>query len=440
MAFLQCLCALRPDLDEAVLLAAHTRPDGKKNAIEFDALLEEAVPELQLRDRTTEPVVGLIGHIFEACGWNPDHAAYCEGMLDLALEAARMREPGIAGFLGVWDRTGSERSIRVSSGADAVRILTIHKAKGLAFPVVLVPFDPKKLSSFKDEIPVELDAAVYGLPAALLSDSDLKGSPIEAYRHEELGRVVLDAVNLAYVAMTRAEERLDVLLEFEKEEEGMSEKVTLPQLLSAAIEAGVAMGSPLEWGTGGRKGGEPKVGGEVPVAPVLLTGAAVKMRVALARAAWDGTWVAGWSPTEFGEAVHGVLGRLRTRADWAHVAPALQAGLRMDERQWEAVQAAVDGVLGSPECAAFFEEGAEVLCEHDLVGTNGEVVRPDRLVRRGNRWEVVDFKTGKEQPDHRAQVRGYMAAVAAAEPGAEVRGYLVYINGLRRVAVNADGE
>ena len=440
VAFLQCLCALRPDLNEAALLADHTRPDGKKDLIDLDGLLKKVAPGLQLQDRTTEPVVGLIGHIFEACGWNPDHAAYCEGMLDLALEAARMREPGIAGFLGVWDRTGSERSIRVSSGADAVRILTIHKAKGLAFPVVLVPFDPKKLSNFKDEIPVELDAAVYGLPAALLSDSDLKGSPIEAYRHEELGRVVLDAVNLAYVAMTRAEERLDALLEFEKEEDGPSETVTLPKLLSAAIEAGVATGNPVEWGAGGRKGGEAKAVGGVPVSPVLQTGAATKMRVAVTRAAWDGTWVAGWSPVEFGEAVHGVLGRVRTRADWARLAPALGAGLRMERRQWEAVQAAVDGVLGSPECGGFFDEGAEVLCEHDLVGVRGTLLRPDRLVRRGNRWEVVDFKTGKEDPEHRAQVRGYMAAVAAAEPGAEVHGYLVYINGLRRVAVNADGE
>jgi len=438
VAFLQCLCALRPELDEAALLAAHTVEAEKKNVLNFARLLKAVVPELALLDRTTEPVVGLIGHIFEACGWNPDHAAYCEGMLDLALEAARMREPGIAGLLGVWDRKGSERSIRVSSGADAVRILTIHKAKGLAFPVVLVPFDPKKLSNFKDEIPVELDAAVYGLPAALLSDSDLKETPLEHCRQEELARGVLDAVNLAYVAMTRAEERLDVLLEFEKEEPG--EAVTLPGMLAAALEAGVSTDSPLAWGDGGRKGGGAAAMDAVPLSPALQTGAAVELRVAVPRAAWDGTWVAGWNPAEFGEAVHGVLGRVRTRADWGRLAPALGAGLRMDARQWEAVQAAVDGVLRTPECSAFFEEGAEVLCEYELVGLRGGVLRPDRLVRRGNRWEVVDFKTGKESPTHHQQVREYMAAVAAAEPGAEVHGYLLYINDLRVVAVNAAGE
>lgn len=438
VAFLQCLCALRPELDEAALLAAHTVEAEKKNVLNFAALLKAVVPELALLERTTEPVVGLIGHIFEACGWNPDHAAYCEGMLDLALEAARMREPGIAGLLGVWDRKGSERSIRVSSGADAVRILTIHKAKGLAFPVVLVPFDPKKLSNFKDEIPVELDAAVYGLPAALLSDSDLKETPLEHCRQEELARGVLDAVNLAYVAMTRAEERLDVLLEFEKEEPG--EAVTLPWMLAAALEAGVSTDSPLAWGDGGRKGGGAAAMDAVPLSPALQTGAAVELRVAVPRAAWDGTWVAGWNPAEFGEAVHGVLGRVRTRADWGRLAPALGAGLRMDARQWEAVQAAVDGVLRTPECSAFFEEGAEVLCEYELVGLRGGVLRPDRLVRRGNRWEVVDFKTGKEAPTHHRQVREYMAAVAAAEPGAEVHGYLLYINDLRVVAVNAAGE
>jgi ATP-dependent exoDNAse (exonuclease V) beta subunit len=441
VVFLQCACALRSDLDEMALLTAHTHPDGEHDGVRLEALLKDVAPDLALRERSTEPVVGLIGHIFEACGWNPDHAAYCEGMLDLALEAARMRDPGIAGFLNVWDRKGSERSIRVSAGADAVRILTVHKAKGLAFPVVLAPFDSSTLSTFKDEIPVPLDAAKFGVPAALLRDGDLKESPVESYRQEELDRVMLDAVNLAYVAMTRAEERLDVLLEFPPDgKENKEPALTLPRLLAAALERAFGKWEVLEQGEGGRK----RAGGEVEemavLSPALRTGAAVRMRVAPPRAAWDGTWIAGWSPREFGDAVHGVLSRVRTSEDWGRLSAALASGLRMEPAQWQAVKAAVEAVVLTPVGAEFFAADAEVLCEHDLVDGQGVVVRPDRLVRRGNRWDVVDFKTGKETANHRAQVRKYMAAVQAAEPAAEVRGYLLYINDLKKVAVNLDGE
>ncbi|MGA1373414.1 MAG: UvrD-helicase domain-containing protein [Flavobacteriales bacterium] len=441
VVFLQCACALRPDLDEMALLTAHTHPDGEHDGVRLEALLKDVAPDLALRERSTEPVVGLIGHIFEACGWNPDHAAYCEGMLDLALEAARMRDPGIAGFLNVWDRKGSERSIRVSAGADAVRILTVHKAKGLAFPVVLAPFDSSSLSSFKDEIPVPLDAAKFGVPAALLRDGDLKESPVESYRQEELDRVVLDAVNLAYVAMTRAEERLDVLLEFPPEgKENKEPALTLPRLLAAALERAFGKWEVLEQGEGGRKRAGSEVEEMAALSPALRTGAAVRMRVAPPRAAWDGTWIAGWSPREFGDAVHGVLSRVRSSEDWGRLSSALASGLRMEPAQWQAVKAAVEAVVLTPVGAEFFASDAEVLCEHDLVDGQGAVVRPDRLVRRGNRWDVVDFKTGKETANHRAQVRKYMAAVQAAEPAAEVRGYLLYINDLKKVVVNLDGE
>jgi CRISPR/Cas system-associated exonuclease Cas4 (RecB family) len=119
---------------------------------------------------------------------------------------------------------------------------------------------------------------------------------------------------------------------------------------------------------------------------------------------------------------------------------ALASGLRMEPAQWQAVKTAVEAVVLTPVGAEFFAPDAEVLCEHDLVDGQGQVVRPDRLVRRGNCWDVVDFKTGQETATHRAQVRKYMAAVQAAEPSAEVRGYLLYINELKKVAVNLDGE
>jgi hypothetical protein len=241
--------------------------------------------------------------------------------------------------------------------------------------------------------------------------------------------------------MTRVEERLDVLLEFPPEGNGKKEPaLTLPRLLAAALERAFGKWEVLEQGEGGRK----RAGGEVEemaaLSPALRTGAAVRMRVAPPRAAWDGTWIAGWSPREFGDAVHGVLSRVRSSEDWGRLSAALASGLRMEPAQWQAVKTAVEAVVLTPVGAEFFAPDAEVLCEHDLVDGQGQVVRPDRLVRRGNCWDVVDFKTGQETATHRAQVRKYMAAVQAAEPSAEVRGYLLYINELKKVAVNLDGE
>ena len=109
--------------------------------------------------------------------------------------------------------------------------MTPHKAKGLDFKVVIAPIHPEKIDRFKDEIPVRLDAARFGLPAALLRDSDLKDTVMDHERQAEIDRTVLDALNVAYVAATRAVDRLDIGLEFDKPPSADMAIQTLPQLL-----------------------------------------------------------------------------------------------------------------------------------------------------------------------------------------------------------------
>ena len=130
--------------------------------------------------------------------------AYAEGMLEAAQELGVQRNGTVRTFLDWWDRKGKQRSIRVSGGNSAVQIMTPHKAKGLDFTIVIAPVIDSDFTKFKDELPVLLDASEYGLPAALLRDSDLKDTPLNSIREEEIGRTQLDALNIAYVAMTRA--------------------------------------------------------------------------------------------------------------------------------------------------------------------------------------------------------------------------------------------
>ena len=88
--------------------------------------------------------------------------AYTEGMLELVHEVVTQRRGTLKDFLSYWDRRGHKRSIRVSGAQDAVQIMTPHKAKGLDFKVVIAPVHPEKIDRFKDEIPVQLDAAQFG--------------------------------------------------------------------------------------------------------------------------------------------------------------------------------------------------------------------------------------------------------------------------------------
>lgn len=64
--------------------------------------------------------------------------------LDLVLERDAKNKSSVADFLEYWDKIGFEKSIPSPEGTNAIRIMTIHKSKGLEFPVVIYPL-PKKI-------------------------------------------------------------------------------------------------------------------------------------------------------------------------------------------------------------------------------------------------------------------------------------------------------
>jgi ATP-dependent exoDNAse (exonuclease V) beta subunit len=66
--------------------------------------------------------------------------SYIQYFLDIVLERDIRNQAGISDFLNYWDKNAEKFSIPSPEGTNAVRIMTIHKSKGLEFPVVIFPF------------------------------------------------------------------------------------------------------------------------------------------------------------------------------------------------------------------------------------------------------------------------------------------------------------
>lgn len=451
IAFTQCFTAVKPELDESELLWSKTEVNRSVNASgnsyemgKLDAMgvIEACCPDLDLTNRSAEPLVALLGHCAEVLGWSQAFPAYIEGILELAHELSGQRRTGIEAFLEMWDRKGYKRSIRVSGGKNAVQIMTPHKAKGLAFPVVIAPMIEDKIASFKDDLPVVMDEQSYFMPAALLRDSDLKGTPLESQRQREIDRTLLDALNIAYVAFTRPIERLDILLEFSKAEEPDEGPKSLPQLLKVALGRAFSNRQDAvsqDWGVSDRK-----VWDETPVAEPteehemsLRTGAAIRQMVALPKSRWTDTMPGqGASRRVFGTAVHGLLAEVRDVSEWEMLKSTKSLGLGMDEAQWTAVVESVDQVIHDDGMKRFFCVDPEALfAERDLVLTDGSVGRPDRVVCLDDGWHVIDFKTGIAHPKHHEQIAGYARSVQTIYPNQKVFAWLFYTGETNLVGV-----
>src|SRR5690606_3376230 len=170
---------------------------------------------ISFRDCRKRSLYEAVETIIDAFIKDKRNQSYVQYFLDLVLEKDVRSQSSIADFLEYWDSNGSRFSIPSPEGNDAVRIMTIHKSKGLEFPVVIFPFAEEDYSRApRSKMWLELDDDTLGFQKALIDSknevSEYGERAAELYflkSQEEL----LDNINILYVALTRAEEQLYII-------------------------------------------------------------------------------------------------------------------------------------------------------------------------------------------------------------------------------------
>ncbi|HHG85529.1 MAG TPA: hypothetical protein ENJ82_12350, partial [Bacteroidetes bacterium] len=141
--------------------------------------------------------------------------AFLQHFLDVILQFSERMKPDLGEFLKYWDDNKQKFSVVVPEGEQAIEILTVHKSKGLEFPVVIMPFvnwqiQPQNFSSFW----AVADDAFEGYPDTYLVPPRkiLESSRFKESYSEEINKTILDNLNVLYVAFTRPRERLYVFI------------------------------------------------------------------------------------------------------------------------------------------------------------------------------------------------------------------------------------
>ena len=134
----------------------------------------------------------------------PDEAVFTNRFLEIVFQAETRRSMSLSGFLQFWDETGAEEQVGLPEDLPAVRILTIHKAKGLEFPVVFVPFTNWKRRP--DEVAFTPGGDLVWLESS--GGVPLAGPSSLEIRLRTTMEDVIENLNTLYVATTRPREEL----------------------------------------------------------------------------------------------------------------------------------------------------------------------------------------------------------------------------------------
>lgn len=141
--------------------------------------------------------------------------AFIKAFLDRTLDYSVSNGTSIPDFLKWWDQLKEGFFIPEPSNNQAVQIMTMHKAKGLGFRVVFIPFLRDNMISYNNFLGVEkewatIDGIGYKGPLLIPFTSEMKNSLYKDFYFDELMERSIDNLNLAYVTFTRAKERLYV--------------------------------------------------------------------------------------------------------------------------------------------------------------------------------------------------------------------------------------
>ena len=368
----------------------------------------------------------------------PKTNAYVLRFLEMVLEYSSKHDSSIRAFLSWWDTSNAAEKISVitSETGNAVRIMSIHKSKGLQFPIVIIPFaDWKLLPDPRDVLWVESDVPPFStfgrIPVS--PGKTMKLSSFGPSYQRETIQALTDNINLMYVAFTRAEEELYVFTSATD----LKELNTTGKLLRTVI------GSRPEWSTTASEKnllqlGNPlqkkeKTQGKSKPADVfeLRDYPALnwhdKIRLSLKSddliGMLDNTVKRA---VNYGVLAHRVLSSIGNTGDVIRVVEKFHSGGIINNEEKEKLLQEIQMLLSVEEIAAFFSEDYTVMNEHEIILPDGETIRPDRVLIRGDKAIVIDFKTGREHPSHIKQISSYAAALEKMN-FTDVEKYLIYI-------------
>ncbi|MCP5102153.1 MAG: UvrD-helicase domain-containing protein [bacterium] len=358
---------------------------------------------------------------------------YLQAFLDVVSNYTAENSVDLSSFLDWWEFSKDEFAVTVPETKPAVKIMSIHKAKGLEFPVVIIPYagwehkmDKQLWLHAEPALPTDLPP---DLPMPVNSVKLLEDTFFKKAYNVEAEKVLIDNINLLYVAFTRAVDNLYIIAQRKKKNENYQRlnELAVPMMVEDRER------------DGNFTFGELVVQDEAKSKPTdVFFDSAHK----LISNRWDSRITIRRKSKEFwrfdtgyrakrrnwGILVHQVLSHIRTLDDVPHaVDNALLAG-DIERKEKRTLERKLTDIFEIETVKEWFDpaHGHHVFAESPII-TEAGVLRPDRVMVLEDRVVIIDFKTGRKNKAHAQQLIQYKEVIRGMGYK-NIDAYLLYLD------------
>jgi len=361
---------------------------------------------------------------FRICEDFKDNQAFFMKFLEL-IKTKEDEHIGLASFLSYLQSAPSEDFFVNVVHSDSVKVLTIHKSKGLEFGVVIIPFlrmdiNPetggKGTSSYVIPGPDNNLGLVRITKAHRGYSQALQKIYVESYK-----KACIDELNNIYVALTRPKFELYIFVPRKSGSGNNKAQFLIPEHLE---EQGAK-----------RKYEKVKVDSQ----PLInISPSDYKDWFKLLRDEFgDKTDILNREKILEGNIVHTFLSQIGNCIN-VDIEAVLEQALEYTRMQFpdfgdlSSYKSVVKKLIEKKELKdIFYADQAQVYCEKEVVNQFGDLKRIDRLIVRKSEVWIIDYKSSKESQDiHRKQIKEYIQIIKAIYPKREVKGFLIYLDEL----------
>jgi ATP-dependent helicase/nuclease subunit A len=379
--------------------------------------------------------------------------AYLMAFKDLIIDYTDYYSSGLPLFLDYWDETGSQKSIPGTEEQNAIRILTIHKSKGLEFNVVIIPYCNWKIDLSDAVIWCQPEEEPFSMMDIVPVDYNnaLKETIFASDFYQERLKTYIDNLNMLYVAFTRARNALYCFAPADTRKSGNPVNL-VSQLISKAMDE-IALAGPdikisqnegfkiFEKGhldMSDRKDERINISYHIKDYPENNT--IDRMKITYHAREYLEPGENNFHPLSYGKIMHDLFSRIYSFEDIEPAIGNLYFQGKISEPEKEIIKKDLTSFFSDIQVKSWFSGEWKVLNERDILTKSNQTRRPDRVMVQDRSAIIIDYKFGNmELKEHKEQVLEY-AGLLKQMGYEQVELYLWYVTKGRIIQVRKEDD